>query len=33
VYQGIYLVDTQGNTSLQLDKQGTGGPIEWTEIP
>jgi Tol biopolymer transport system component/anti-sigma factor RsiW len=33
VYQGIYLVDTQRNTSLQLDKQGTGGPIEWTEIP
>jgi Putative zinc-finger/WD40-like Beta Propeller Repeat len=33
VYQGIYLVDTQHNTSLQLDKQGASGPIEWTEIP
>ena len=33
VYQGIYLVDTQHNTSSQVDKQGTSGPIEWTEIP
>ncbi len=33
VYQGIYLVDTQHNTSLQVDKQGTNGPVEWTEIP
>jgi WD40 repeat protein len=33
VYQGIYLVDTQHNTSLQVDKQGTTGPIGWTEIP
>ncbi len=31
--QGIYLVDTQQNTSLQLDKQDISGPIEWTEIP
>lgn len=31
--QGIYLVDTQHNSSLQVDKQGTSGPILWTEIP
>ncbi len=33
VYQGIYLVDTQHNTSLQVDKQGANGPLVWTEIP
>jgi len=33
VYQGIYLVDTARDTSLQLDKLGASGPIEWTEIP
>jgi len=31
--QGIYLVDTRQNTSLQVDKQGASGPFEWTEIP
>jgi len=31
--QGIYLVDTRQNTWLQVDKQGTSGPFEWTEIP
>ena len=31
--QGIYMVDTSKNTSLQMDKSGTSGPIEWTEIP
>ncbi len=31
--QGIYLVDTLSNTSVQMDKLGTSGPIEWTEIP
>lgn len=30
---GIYLVDTQRNSSQQLDKESTGGPIAWTEIP
>ena len=30
---GIYLVDTQHNTSLQLDRQGTSGVLQWTEIP
>ena len=30
---GIYLVDTQHNSSQQLDKEGTSGPIAWTEIP
>jgi len=33
VHQGIYLVDIQQNTSLQVDKQGAGGPFVWTEIP
>lgn len=33
VYQGIYLEDTARDTSLQLDKLGASGPIEWTEIP
>jgi len=33
VHQGIYLVDTQQNASLQVDKQGAGGPFVWTEIP
>ncbi len=30
---GIYLVDTQHNSSQQLDREGTTGPIAWTEIP
>jgi Tol biopolymer transport system component len=30
---GIYLVDTQHNTSLQLDKTSLNGPIQWTQIP
>ena len=30
---GIYLVDTQHNSSQQLDREGTSGPIVWTEIP
>ncbi|HEX9134721.1 MAG TPA: zf-HC2 domain-containing protein [Ktedonobacteraceae bacterium] len=33
MYQGIYLVDTSHDTSLQVDKLGASGPIEWTEIP
>ena len=33
VNQGIYLVDTQHNTSQQVDKLGASGPILWTEIP
>ena len=31
--QGIYLVDTLKNTSVQMDTMGASGPIEWTEIP
>ena len=31
--QGIYIVDTLHNASLQLDELGASGPIEWTEIP
>jgi Putative zinc-finger/WD40-like Beta Propeller Repeat len=31
--QGIYLVNTQQNTWLQVGKQGASGPFEWTEIP
>jgi WD40 repeat protein len=31
--RGIYLLDTQHNTSLQLDKGIIQGPIQWTEIP
>ena len=31
--QGIYLVDTLHNTSLQMDNLGASGPFEWTEIP
>ncbi len=30
---GIYLVDITHNTSLQLDRLSTSGPIDWTEIP
>lgn len=30
---GLYLVDTQQDTILQLDKEGTSGPILWTQIP
>ena len=31
--QGIYLVDTLKNTSVQMDTMGASGPIAWTEIP
>lgn len=31
--QGIYVVDTQRNTFVQVDKQGISSPILWTEIP
>jgi Tol biopolymer transport system component len=31
--QGIYLVDTQHNTSLQLDSLNASDPILWTQIP
>ena len=31
--QGIYMVDTLHNTSLQMDTLGVSGPIEWTVIP
>ncbi|HLZ61167.1 MAG TPA: zf-HC2 domain-containing protein [Ktedonosporobacter sp.] len=31
--QGIYLVDTQHDTALQLDKAAFHGPIWWTQIP
>jgi Tol biopolymer transport system component len=31
--QGIYLVDTQHDTSLQLDSSNARGPILWTQIP
>ncbi|HEV2661924.1 MAG TPA: hypothetical protein VGU68_15045, partial [Ktedonobacteraceae bacterium] len=31
--QGIYLVDPQHNTSLNLDKGTIQGPLQWTEIP
>ncbi len=31
--QGVYLVDTQHNTSVQLDKQNISGPVVWTEVP
>ena len=30
---GIYLVDTQHNTSLRLDQKDLSGPILWTQIP
>jgi Tol biopolymer transport system component len=30
---GVYLVDTQRNTVLQLDQQAFNSPILWTEIP
>jgi Tol biopolymer transport system component len=30
---GIYLVDSQHSAFQQLDKEGTSGPIAWTEIP
>ncbi len=33
ISQGIYLVDTLHGISLQVDKLGASGPIEWTEIP
>ncbi len=31
--QGIYLVDTQHDTSLQLDSSNARSPILWTQIP
>jgi len=31
--QGIYLVDTQHDTSLQLDSSNARSPIIWTQIP
>ena len=31
--QGIYLVDTQRHSTLQIDPKATDGPILWTEIP
>jgi len=31
--QGIFMVDTLHNTSLQMDTLGASGPFEWTEIP
>ncbi len=31
--QGIYLVDTEHNTSLRLEQGNTQGPILWTQIP
>lgn len=31
--QGLYLVDTQHGTALQLAKEAIQGPILWTEIP
>ena len=33
VRTGIYLVDTQHNTALQVDQETINGPIIWTEIP
>ena len=33
VQQGIYLVNTQQNTFVQVDNKGANGPIWWTEIP
>lgn len=30
---GIYLVDTQHNSSQQLDRVGTTSDVQWTEIP
>jgi Tol biopolymer transport system component len=30
---GLYLVDTQQNTSHQIDKIGTSNEIQWTQIP
>jgi hypothetical protein len=32
-HQGIYLVDTQRNTAMQVDTQGISGDIQWTLIP
>jgi Tol biopolymer transport system component len=33
VQAGVYLVDTQHNTSLQVDPESINGSIFWTEIP
>jgi WD40 repeat protein len=33
ISQGIYMVDTLHNSSLQMDRLGASGPIGWTEIP
>jgi Tol biopolymer transport system component len=31
--EGIFLVDTQHNTTTQVDKKGVTGPITWSEVP
>ena len=31
--QGVYLVDIQNNSTLQLDQETINGPILWTEVP
>jgi Tol biopolymer transport system component len=31
--QGVYVVDAQRNSVLQLDQQAINGPILWTEVP
>jgi hypothetical protein len=31
--QGIFLVDTQHNTTKQVDKTGTNGPMTWSQVP
>jgi Tol biopolymer transport system component len=31
--QGIYLLDTQKDTTIQINKERTNGPIWWTQIP
>ena len=32
-HQGVYVVDTQRNMAVQVDKQGISGSIQWTLIP
>ena len=31
--QGVYLIDTQSNTSHQVDQSGIDGPLVWSEVP
>jgi WD40 repeat protein len=31
--EGIFLVDTQHDTSIQVDKKGTNGPMTWSQVP